>query len=550
MADPAAGPRPATAAVTGVAAAAGLIAVLTLLSRVAGFARTLVFADAVRTAGVGAVYNTVNAMPNVLYEVAAGGVLAAVAIPVVAGHLGRGDAARANRSASALLTWAFTVLLPLAAVLALAAPALTGWFVDDDQPGAVAVGTTMLRVFAVQVPLYGLGIVLAGVLQAHRRFFAAALAPLLSSLVVMVSYVIYGSVVDGVTAPSDVSHGAVLLLAWGTTLGVVALSVPLVVPAVRAGFRWHPTWRFPPGDARRSASLAGAGLLALLAQQACVLATIWVANHRGDNGTLSVYQYIQAVYLLPYAILAVPVATSAFPALAQAAGAGHDAVPTLGRSVRAVLGLTGIASAVLVAAAGSVGAFFSALDARRGGGQTSTASLAALGDGLAAYAPGVVGFGVVALLTRALYVRGRPRDAALSVALGWLVAAVVPLVVLGDGAGPVRTLRVLGLASAGGMTLAAVLLAVLVRRAWGPQAFAGSGRTLVGVVVGGACGAGVAALLGRAVAADHTAGLLRIVAGGLVVGAVAMVVAGAVLGAVDRSAAGIVLARLARRTRG
>lgn len=533
----------------GIAAAAGLIAVVTLLARVAGFGRTVVFADSVRADGVGSVYNTVNALPNVLYEVAAGGVLAAVAVPVIAGHLGRGDAERAHRSASALLTWCITLLAPLGLVLAIAAPAITGLFVDSDQPGAVAAGTTMLRIFAVQVPLYGLGIVLAGVLQAHRRFFAAAFAPLLSSLVVIGAYLVYGGLVDGATAPSRVSHGALLVLAWGTTAGVVTLSVPLLVPAWRAGWRWHPTWAFPAGDARRSAALAGAGVTALLAQQASVLATIWLANHRGDPGTLSVYQYIQAVYLLPYAVLAVPVATSAFPALAQAVGSGADARATLARSLRAVLALTGMAVAVLIGVSGPVGAFFSALDARRGGGRTSTTSLAALGDGLAAYAPGLVGFGVAALLTRSIYVRGRPRSAALAVAAGWVVAAVVPFAVLLPGApDPLTTLRTLGASSAAGMTVSALLLAVLVRRAWGADALAGSRHTLAGVVTGAVFGALVSWGVGRTVL--PVSGLGPSMMSGVVLAAVAAGAYLAMLAAVDRSTVRLAGELLRRGRRG
>ena len=68
---------------TGIAGAAGLIALTTLLARAAGFARILVFADAVRAGGVGEVYQSVNALPNVLFEVTAGGVLAAVALSLI-----------------------------------------------------------------------------------------------------------------------------------------------------------------------------------------------------------------------------------------------------------------------------------------------------------------------------------------------------------------------------------------------------------------------------------------------------------------------------------
>ena len=49
----------------------------------------------------------------------------------------------------------------------------------------VAVATRMLAVFAPQILLYGLAVVLYGILQAHRRFVAPALAPVLSSLVVI-----------------------------------------------------------------------------------------------------------------------------------------------------------------------------------------------------------------------------------------------------------------------------------------------------------------------------------------------------------------------------
>jgi len=468
---------------SGIAGAAGLIAVTTLLARVAGFARTLVFADAVRAGGVGGIYSSVNAVPNVLFEVAAGGILAAVAVPLIAHRLGAGQRDRADHTASVLLSWTMVVLVPLAALLWLFAPPVAAWLVGSKDPAADEVGTTLLRIFAVQVPLYGLGIILTGLLQAHRRFLAAALAPLASSLVVLASYLWYGHLVDGQTAPSLVSDEAIAVLGWGTTLGVVVLSVPLLVPAVRTGWRWRPALRMPGDDARRIGSLAGAGVIALVAQQAAVLTTMWLANHSGDDGTFPVYLYAQAVYLLPYAVLAVPVATSAFPALAARTGAGEDVTGTLARSMRAVLVLTGLSVGVLIAAAPAIGSFFALLDARRGGGRVSTEALAALPGTLTAYAPGLVGFGLTALLTRALYVRGRPTDAGLAAAIGWSIAALLPLAVLGAGQGPAATLRWLGLSSTLGMTVSGIALVVLVRRTWGAGVTQGAGRTSGALVV-------------------------------------------------------------------
>ena len=45
----------------------------------------------------------------------------------------------------------------------------------------------------MQIPLYGIAAVTAGILQAHRRFLAAALAPILSSLVVATAYLVFAA---------------------------------------------------------------------------------------------------------------------------------------------------------------------------------------------------------------------------------------------------------------------------------------------------------------------------------------------------------------------
>jgi putative peptidoglycan lipid II flippase len=316
------------------------------------------------------------------------------------------------------------------------------------------------------------------------------------------------------------------VLAAGTTLGVVALSLPLLVPVHRAGIRLRPTWTFPEGVARRARALTGAGLLALLAQQVAVLVTLWVSQHRGGPGTLNVYVYVQAVYLLPYAVLAVPVAIAAFPSMAsrvdqaamatgldQIAMAGTDqpamaatdqpamasrsdqasvehAEQTLASSARAITVATCAGAAVLVAIAPPIGAFFSALDAGRHS-HAGREALAALPGALTAFAPGLVGFGMAALLTRALYVRGRPAIAGAVVAVGWLIAAVVPLVALQDDAGPRNTLQWLGFASSFGMTVAGAGLFVAVRGAWGPQAFQGLGRSAMVAVGSGVLSAAV-----------------------------------------------------------
>ena len=71
----------------------------------------------------------------------------------------------------------------------------------------------------------------------------------------------------------------------------------------------------------------------------------------------------------------------------------------------------------------------------------------------------------------------------LAAALGWCVAALLPLVVLAGGQSPAATLRWLGIVSTLGMTLAGVALVLLVRRVWGAEVTQGAGRTAGALVV-------------------------------------------------------------------
>ena len=105
----------------GVAGAAAMIAVLTLLARLAGFGRTLVFTNTVGAGSTGDVYLAANTVPNIVFEVVAGGALASLVVPMLAGGIAVGDREQVRRTASALLGWTLLVLTPLAVLVALLA---------------------------------------------------------------------------------------------------------------------------------------------------------------------------------------------------------------------------------------------------------------------------------------------------------------------------------------------------------------------------------------------------------------------------------------------
>ena len=98
----------------GLARTALVIAGITVLARLAGFARTLAFGRTVSASCVGSVYQTANTIPNIVFDLVAGGMLSALVVPIMAPAFAAGDRDRAGRLASALLTWAVIVLVPIA----------------------------------------------------------------------------------------------------------------------------------------------------------------------------------------------------------------------------------------------------------------------------------------------------------------------------------------------------------------------------------------------------------------------------------------------------
>lgn len=503
-----------------LAGAAAMITLVTIASRLVGFARSLVQSAAVGTEGVGSAFTAANLLPNVLFEVAAGGALAGSVVPLLAGPIARRAGGEVSRIASPLLGWTLVVLVPLGGLLALLAQPIASLLMLPKHPELVDVTATFVRVFALQVPLYGLAVVLGSILQAHKRFFWQAFSPLLSSVAVIVVFLVFESLAGG--NQDDVaalSGQAIAWLGWGTTAGVAVLALPLVLPVHRLGVRLRPTLRFPGGEAVRARNLAFAGVGALVAQQLSVLAIMGAAYRFGPEQTFPTYWYAQQVYLLPYAVLAFPLATSTFPRLAEhVAHARHDAYRRLlATTTRTLLVVAGLGVAALIAASAAVEAVFARI---------ATGSVDGLGGAVAAMAVGIVGFSLILHLSRALYTIDRQRVAVVVTAAGWLVVAAAAYVLpaLTGARDQAGVLLQLGLATAVGMSVAGAGLLLATRRHAGPEATRGVPRTLVVVAVGVALGALAGSALSNVLLPDD-AGWLPAVG----VGALAALVAGVVV---------------------
>jgi peptidoglycan biosynthesis protein MviN/MurJ (putative lipid II flippase) len=550
----------------GIGRPALLIGVITAVANVVGFGRQLVFAHTVGTGCTATVYATANQVPNIIYAIVLGGALTGTVVPVLAGPAATAARAEARQTASALLSWTLLLLVPVSVAVALAAQPIASLLLAST-PGCphqdmVSIGSRMLAVFAPQIVLYGLAVVGYGILQAYRRFAPPALAPVLSSIVVAAAYVAYVPL-DHNRLVGHLPLAAELMLSVGTTAGVAALAVTALSPVARLRLRLRPALRFPPGISARVRALAVAGIAAVIAQNISTLVVILLANSHGGSGALVLYNFGWQVFFVPYAVLAVPIATSAFPVLSASAArarqpgtaggpwpadsAAGDAVAGGAASPPAAPGDASEAAAAAGAAADADGAGQPGM----AGGPESPAPATGPSDGdfnaavasstraaalvsclgvalllgacipsarvflshdssydrlgarelawaLAAFAPGLVGFGLAANLSRVLFAAHRTRVAAVVVTSGWLLVLAADLVLV-----PLvpRTWVVpaLGLGNSIGLTAAGVALIAAVRRARGHAVLRGLPRAcaagLAAAAVGAAAGLGVSAAL-------------------------------------------------------
>jgi peptidoglycan biosynthesis protein MviN/MurJ (putative lipid II flippase) len=558
----------------GIGQAAVLIGAITVLARVVGFGRQLVFAHTVGNHCLGTAYATANQVPNIIYDVVLGGALTSVVVPVLAGAAARravtgeagpavaaggaatqagitadaGPAAavaagpdqQAGQIASALLTWTVILLVPVSLLLVLAARQLVTLLLAGV-PGCnlavtESVSTRMLVVFAPQILLYGLAVVLYGILQAHRRFTAPALAPVVSSLVVIAAYIAFLPLSHGAQRHIvTLSRPAELVLSVGTTAGVAALVLTALRPALRLRLRLRPALRFPDGMARRVRGLAAVGLAVLAAQDASLVAVMVLANGHEGHGALVLYNYGWQMFFVPYAVLAVPIATSAFPVLSAGGGASFD--QTAAGATRAVTLVSCLGAALLAGAAVPASRLFVS-----GPGQARQLAFA-----FAAFAPGLIGYGLAANLSRVLFACRRTWVAAAALVGGWLLVIVTDVAAV-PAVPPRWVVPVLAVGNTVGLTIAGLALLVAVRAVRGPAALHGAGRAaaagLAGAVTGAAAGALVSAALPVAGFARNAAvSVLACLAAAVAFAVVAMTLDGGDL----RALAGRARARITRR---
>lgn len=298
-----------------VGRSAGLMTVLTIVSRVTGFIRTWAMAAAIGMSLLSSSYQVANNLPNMLYELVMGGMLVTAFLPVYMGVRREQGREASNEYVGNLLGILLLLLGGISVLGTVFAPGFiwTQSFLSGDG-GSMDTAAFMFRFFAIQILFYGLGSVFSGVLNAHRDYFWSTFAPVLNNVIVIASFIGFAPV-----SAQFGEHAGIILISAGTTLGVF-VQMACQIPALgKYGVHPHIHIDFKDSALRQTIALGIPTLLATVCtfvQTSIINAAALVVQP--ETGP-SVIAYARLWYTLPYALIAVSLSTALYTELS------HDA---------------------------------------------------------------------------------------------------------------------------------------------------------------------------------------------------------------------------------
>ncbi len=304
-------------------------------SRILGTVRAGLMTAIIGARLAGDAFTLANTLPNVLYMLAAGGILNAVLIPALSRAMKLEDGGQ--EFTDRVITVALTAMFALTVVLTAGAGVFVWLLARDQSPEFKSLATAFALITLPQVFFYGLFALLGQILNARERFGAFAWAPFVANVVAVTGLIIFivlfpAPRIEGpggqlLPRPPEMWTGPMIwLFAGSATLSVVVQSLWLVPALRRTGFHYRPRWGVRGvglGAVSRLALWAFAGLAVsqlgfFITQAALNKAASASVPGRPVFGP-AVYAIAFTIFMLPHAFVTVSIVTALFPRLARAA---------------------------------------------------------------------------------------------------------------------------------------------------------------------------------------------------------------------------------------
>ena len=304
-----------------------VMAVGTVLSRIAGFIRSVLTVAVLGTALLADGFNVANTMPNIIYNLMVGGALTAIFVPQLVKS--KSDPDGGVDFASRLVTTISLILGLIVVVGVIFAPVLVKIYAPEfSQPGFEHIHDltlAMMRICLPQIFFLGLFTMLGQVANSRGSFAPMMWAPIANNLVGIALLSYFLILVPKFTADT-ITDSQIAILGWGTTLGVVVQAL-LVIPAVKKT-NFHLKLRFGVHGLGKSFSLAGWTLVYVLISQLGYLVTVSVATSAAVRSAkagittgvgITPFQNAYYVMMLPYGIVTISLITALLPHISELA---------------------------------------------------------------------------------------------------------------------------------------------------------------------------------------------------------------------------------------
>jgi putative peptidoglycan lipid II flippase len=377
-----------------LAKSAAVMSVATLTSRVLGILRETVLA---RTFGAGATMDAFIVafrVPNLLRDLFAEGAMTAAFVPTFTRALhnrGKEEAWRVGNLVLNALLLVTGILVLLGMLIANPLTYLLAGSYRTD-PAWLDLTSTMTKIMLPFLPTIAIAVAMMGMLNSLRRFFIPALSPAMFNIATI------GCAIAAVPVMPRFGLSPILGLAIGTVIGGLG-QILIQWPALRKeGFRYRPTLSFRDPDVKEILRLMGPGTIGVAAAPINVLVNTYLATSAAV-GAASWLTYAFRLMYLPIGIFGVSVATAALPDLSRQAGENDSAGMrrTISSALRLMLVLNVPATVGLVALA------YPIVELLLERNKFLPRDTAATALALVFYAPGLLGYSAVKIMSPAFY---------------------------------------------------------------------------------------------------------------------------------------------------
>lgn len=326
------------------------VACWTLISRATGLFRVVVIGAVLGPTYFANCFQAGYVVPNIVFTLIAGPVLAMVLVPSVIRAIGTGGLPRAREVLGRVAGWLLAVSSAVVALLMIAAP-VVAWTLSLGIPDPAQRGrgwwltTLLVLLVAPQVPLNCLAYLGMAAQRARGRFALASAAPAVENVVLILTVVLagwyYGTGLDIDHVPVDL----VIALGVGSTSAVALHAAVQLFGAARVGLLTCPSMRWRQDSEAVAVTRRLARSVGVAACPAAAMYVLLALASSVPGGVFVVQLSYSVLFSLSY-LSARAVSMAALPGLAHAAH--REDLVTFGSAWRQGLSYAVIASLPLL----------------------------------------------------------------------------------------------------------------------------------------------------------------------------------------------------------